>query len=371
MFEHRELAAPIGLDLDGTRVRVRNRQHFRDLSWLAAEWVVGSESGERTVATELPALAPGDSALVAVPEIVEDGEVFLTLRVTTRGDEPWAPAGTTVCLPQVRLRDEPSALPAPTAGAAVELDDEGLLVHPLLASPPVLSLWRAPTDNDRLGGHGARWVEQGLPALTRKLVDVVREDGRVVVRAEYHAASAVVLHEQVVRRAGDGLLVEESVVLPDALDDVARVGTAWETVDGFDELEWLGQGPWETYPDRCAGGPVGHHRARVDDLFTPYGRPQESGGRHGVRRFALVGGGRRLEVRLDEPRQVSVTRHRAAALAAAMHHDELVPLSRCVVHIDAAHRGLGTASCGPDTLPRYLIRPGTYRWRWHLVSRQG
>ena len=29
-----------------------------------------------------------------------------------------------------------------------------------------------------------------------------------------------------------------------------------------------------------------------------------------------------------------------------------------VVHLDAAHRGLGTASCGPDTLPEYLVGPG-------------
>lgn len=367
MFEHRELAAPIGVEAAGGQVRVRNRQHFRDLSWLATEWVVASESGERTVAVDLPAIAPGDSALVDLPDVSGEGEVFLTLRATTRGDEPWAPAGTTVCLPQLRLRGEPRPLPGPVATASVEIDADGLLVHPLLASAPVLSLWRAPTDNDRLAGLAHRWVEQGLPSLTRKVVDVVREADRVTVKAEYHATTAVVLHEQVVRPAGDGLLIEESVVLPAALDDVARVGSVWEAADGFDELEWFGQGPWETYPDRCAGGPVGHHRAAVDTLFTPYARPQESGGRHDVRRFALAGGGRRLTVLLDGPRQVSVTRYRAADLAAATHHDELVPRQRCVVHIDAAHRGLGTASCGPDTLSRYLVRPGTHTWRWLLT----
>ena len=28
--------------------------------------------------------------------------------------------------------------------------------------------------------------------------------------------------------------------------------------------------------------------------------------------------------------------------------------------------GLGTASCGPDTLPEYLVGPGEYRWSWSL-----
>lgn len=63
---------------------------------------------------------------------------------------------------------------------------------------------------------------------------------------------------------------------------------------------------------------------------------------------------------------MSATRHRAADLADAGHHDELVPLSRCVVHLDAVRRGLGTASCGPDTLPAYRVPTGVHRWSWIL-----
>jgi beta-galactosidase len=76
--------------------------------------------------------------------------------------------------------------------------------------------------------------------------------------------------------------------------------------------------------------------------------------------------GNGLRITLDRPRQVNVSRFRAADLAAAAHHGELVPRSVAVVHLDAAHRGLGTASCGPDTLPQYLVGPGTYRWSWTL-----
>ena len=54
-------------------------------------------------------------------------------------------------------------------------------------------------------------------------------------------------------------------------------------------------------------------------------------------------------------------------LAAASHDVELVPRREITVHVDAAHRGLGTASCGPDTLPQYLVGPGTYRWRWSII----
>jgi beta-galactosidase len=69
---------------------------------------------------------------------------------------------------------------------------------------------------------------------------------------------------------------------------------------------------------------------------------------------------------MDAPRQVSATHFRASDLAAATHDVELTPRPETVVQLDAAHRGLGTASCGPDTLPEYLVGPGTYRWSWTL-----
>jgi beta-galactosidase len=75
-----------------------------------------------------------------------------------------------------------------------------------------------------------------------------------------------------------------------------------------------------------------------------------------------------LRIGTDEPRQVSVSHYRAEVLAGARHHGDLVASENTIVHIDAAHRGLGTASCGPDTLPKYRLGPGTYRWSWTLSA---
>jgi beta-galactosidase len=68
---------------------------------------------------------------------------------------------------------------------------------------------------------------------------------------------------------------------------------------------------------------------------------------------------------------VSALHVRAADLDAATHDVELRPRAETVVHLDAAHRGLGTASCGPDTLEPYVLRPGTYRWTWTLSTDDG
>jgi len=39
-----------------------------------------------------------------------------------------------------------------------------------------------------------------------------------------------------------------------------------------------------------------------------------------------------------------------------------------VVTLDVAHRGVGTASCGPDTLAKYRIKPGVYKWSWTALN---
>ncbi|MGW6789012.1 glycoside hydrolase family 2 TIM barrel-domain containing protein [Streptomyces chartreusis] len=370
MYEHREISAPLRIEcFRHEGIVLGNHQHFRGLDWLAGEWRLDLADGTTlTAPAVLPTLCPGETAAVPLPfEVPRDGgEAWLTLRVTVAEDQPWAPRGTVVCVPQVRLRG-PAVAEVPPVEGRIEVDGEGLLVHPLLTAAPTLSLWRAPTDNDELGGMARRWRSWGLDTLVRKAVSVSEDSGRVTVEAEYAGTTGVVRHRQVLTPVEGGVRVEEEAELPEAFDDVARVGTVFETVAGLDLLDWFGQGPWESYPDRSAGAPVGHHSVPVEELFTPYLRPQESGGRHGVRRFTLSApDATGLAVALDEPRQISVTRYRAEDLASAGHHDELVPRPGCVVHIDAAHRGLGTASCGPDTSPSYLVAPGVHRWSWTL-----
>ncbi|WP_426567947.1 glycoside hydrolase family 2 TIM barrel-domain containing protein [Streptomyces canus] len=371
LYEHRELAAPVRLRcFRHEGLVLANHQHFRGLEWLAAEWELSlADGGTLTAPAELPSLRPGETAVVPLPfELPADGgEAWLTLRVTTAEDLPWAPRGTEVCAPQLRLRAAVPAKEEPAVAAAVEVDGDGLLVHPLLTAAPTLSLWRAPTDNDELGGIATRWRSWGLDALVRRPLSVHRDGVSVTVVAEYAGPTGVVRHRQVLTPVEGGLRIDEEAELPEEFDDVARVGSVFATVAGLDLLEWFGQGPWESYPDRSAGAPVGHHSLPVDALFTPYLRPQESGGRHGVRRFTLTApDATGLAVTLDEPRQVSVTRYRAEDLTAVAHHDELVPRDGCVVHLDAAHRGLGTASCGPDTFVSYLVAPGVHRWSWTL-----
>jgi beta-galactosidase len=391
LWEHKQLAAPVRVTatpdaLRTGRLELHNRQDVRDLGWLRAAYeltVDGNRVGGGPL--DLPSVPPGGRGTVVLPDwnppTHEAGtERWLTVRFVSAADEPWAPAGFDVCWAQLPL-DEPAslaqigaerlaALATPQAAGTIDVDEDGLLVHPLLVAPPTLALWRAPTDNDRIGGMAARWRAWGLDRLTRSLTSIERHAAATVVRAEYGTAAGVVVgHVQRLRPlTGGGVLVEEEASIPAELADLARVGSVFEIAAGLEQLEWFGTGPHETYPDRRRGGAVGRWRSTVAAQYVPYVRPQEHGGHADVRWLWLGdGAGRGVTIVLDRPRQVSVTHFRAADLASATHDIELVPRSQTIVHLDAAHRGLGTASCGPDTLPAYLVGPGTYRWSWALL----
>ena len=73
-----------------------------------------------------------------------------------------------------------------------------------------------------------------------------------------------------------------------------------------------------------------------------------------------------LRVDLERPSQVSIQHQRDADLATATHNVDVAARAETIVHLDAAQRGVGTASCGPDTLPHYLLGPGRYQWSWTL-----
>lgn len=251
----------------------------------------------------------------------------------------------------------------------VDVDGYGLLRHPLLASAPRLALWRAPTDNDRIAGLGKRWAELGLDRLTREDVQVAVDGPRTIVRQVVRTGAGIAVnHEQVLTALADGAIqVDETAEIPAALDDLPRVGSVLELVADLEGLAWFGTGPVETYPDRKRGGAVGRWESTVSDQLVPYVRPQENGGHADVRWLELRDGvGTGVRITLDVPRQVSVTHIPAPALAVATHDVDVQPVAEAVVHLDAAHRGVGTASCGPDTIDRYKLRPGVYRWSWTL-----
>lgn len=385
LWEHRSIALPVRVtasaaDLRAGVVEVENRADFLDLDQLTAKWTVVDEGGTRASGdVPLPAVRPGGRARVQlhgwVP--VEDGapESWLTLAFRTARDAAWAPAGFGVGETQLQLSPGFRWLGAANGRPdATLVAADGSLRLPGLAAGPDLALWRAPTDNDRIAGLAAAWEALGVDRLERRLVGIEAAEDGIIVRLAWRTATGLdIAHVQRVGRVPDGgVLVAESVEIPAELADLARVGTVLELEAGHDDLTWYGRGPVETYPDRRRAGTIGRWASTVAAQHVPYVRPQENGGHADVRWLELRrADGAGVRIQLDRPRQVSATRCRAADLAAATHREELRQRAETVVQIDAIHRGLGTASCGPDTLPAYLVPTGPHAWAWSYTPIRG
>jgi beta-galactosidase len=372
MWEHRALAAPVTVERAGTRLRVTNRQDFRDLSWLRARVELAVDGAVRAgAALTLPELGPGESALVAWPvkrpRSAVDEESIASVVLTVGREQPWAPRGSEIARVQVLLppgRERPGAQPERTG------DAPAALVAACTPDGVTPAFWRAPTDNDGLKLAElqelkplGRWRAAGLDALV-----ATTSGSPSRLRRELRGADPDVVitqRERWTRLDGGAVVVTEDVRIPDGVDDVPRVGLRWDLPGELDHVTWYGRGPVESYPDRRRGAYLGRFTQTVAEQYVPYVMPQEHGG-HADTRWGVVhaADGWGLLVTAAEPFQWNVSMFTPEQLTAATHAEDLEPSGGTTMHLDARHRGLGTLSCGPDTLPEYRIGPGRYRFTW-------
>ncbi|WP_304188289.1 beta-galactosidase small subunit, partial [Phenylobacterium aquaticum] len=139
-----------------------------------------------------------------------------------------------------------------------------------------------------------------------------------------------------------------------------RLGVTLTLPTGFEDLAWFGKGPRETYVDRDRAAWVGRVAGTVSDQYVDYVLPQEHGNKTGLRWMELATPETAVRFVVAGQCEGSATRFAPEDLFAARHTTDLVARAEVRVNLDVRQRGLGTASCGPDTLERYRIGAGTY-----------
>jgi len=324
-------------------LEVTNEHAVVDLSWLRPTWVVEVDGTEVASGEHAPLdLAAGATAAIRLPlpelpPLVSGQRAHLTLTFRSTADLSWAPAGHVVAWEQFEIASAPGPTVAPGPIRARTLD----------SLDPSLALWRAPIDNETFGPrHAARWDELGL-----------RDPAALGIAMRTDVAAA------------DGALsVTHAVAVPATLEDIPRVGVRLDIGAGVDAVEWLGAGPHECYSDRRASARIGRWTTAVDDWPVPYVHPQASGNRVGVRWLRLLAADGTPLLTIDhlDDLQVTVSRWTDAELADAAHLEDLPRRDSCWVWIDAAHRGVGSGACGPDTTAAHRVGPGHHRWSYRL-----
>jgi beta-galactosidase len=268
---------------------------------------------------DIPLEQTKEVTLPIQPVAVEPGaECFLDLSFVLRDDQPWAPAGFEVAWEQFKLPVETPALTADVAqmppikltdqADVIRADDKDFSVvfdrtsgfltsmkyksTELVAQPLAPYFWRAPTDNDR-GNHMDRrcamwrtamegWKVVGIDAKQVSAQEVqVDVTGRIeAVEGDYTLQYRVY---------GDGSVVVDMTGQANAsgLGELPRFGMMMVLPKGFENLEWFGPGPQETYWDR-RDAKINLYKGVVSEQYFDYSQPQESGNKADARWIALT-----------------------------------------------------------------------------------
>lgn len=393
-------------DLSSGLVRIENRfDHLRLDEAVEIHWQVRADGRVlQEGRIETPALEPRQRTLVRIPYELpkpEPGtEYWLVLKYKLSRDLPWTSRGFEVGWSQFKLplkAPEPPPLKVaemPTlaleeseasvrvagrnfqlffdkASCSFTLSFEGRVV---VEGFNPLEVWRAPTDNDE-GGWMARkaalWREAGLNRVSH----------RVLWARAYLALPQMAIIEAGVRteapdtklgftsmlRAtmyGNGDVRLAIDVKPDELlPPLPRAGFTLRLPKDFSKVVYYGCGPHENYVDRKFGAMVDIHETTVDEMLVPYLKPQENGNRCDVRWVALRDGeGYGLLAIAANLMEFSAHRCTPHDLEAAKHPHEIKRRDEIYLHLDYMQRGLGGASCGPDTLPKYELYPKPFHF---------
>ncbi len=403
LLEYKQVLMPVHVEpVDAAKgeLKLTNRYDFATLDRLTMHWAVEVEGKTVSEGTmPAPAVAPRESQTITLPGYAlpdVQGEALLLVRFTLTQATCWAEAGHEVGWHQHALPGQPAKVEA-GGGTAPGVDVRGTdtvitcgdsritfdRLHgriarwecggkPIMFDGPRLTIWRAPIDNERMGTGRKRseqWKNLGLNIMQHRVDDCRVTASGQAVRIEVDAAVAPPGQQQAIDCrylydiTGDGRV--RLTVKGDFRGEwpqwIPRLGVEATLPGALEEVEWLGRGPGECYRDSDHAARIGRWQMNVDDLFTNYVYPQDNGNRTDTRWVTLrEDSGLGLRATADPTINFSAHRFTTADLEAAAHQHELAPRDTITLHLDRAHHGLGSASCGPGPMEPYQLKPGPF-----------
>jgi len=237
---------------------------------------------------------------------------------------------------------------------------------------PRLNAFRAPIDNDHLRRS---WYQAGLNDLKFKLISSeVREQNEQFIEVEivgeyYNNTGQKLFDVQTCYSIfGDGAILVDNDIRPDnSLPVLPRIGFTMHLPKKYENVTWLGRGPYENYPDRYTASSIGMYNSTVTEQFTNYVRPQSNGNKEDISWVALLNDSGNGLLAVSEDRMAFTALHYTENdLDKAKHINELNPRENVVLTLDYKKLGLGNASCGPACLPQYSFEPHPIKFSYSL-----
>ena len=384
-------------DKNGNEVTVslKNTYNFTSLADFDLRWetvkdgyVVGADS------MQLADVAPYDSVSLTLPlsgadlkKASKNGEeVMINLTVRQRKATVWAGAGHEVAqkqfeltsragLPELRINARVPRLAVKKEGQSLTVGN-GFVDAAFDTTTGRMTALRLNGLDVIYGGEGFifdnhRWIENDRFEKTENGLEptgtceaVEEASGNVVVKT---VRKGSLCDTEITYVFYPGGVMDMDVKLTPKTADLRRTGLVCSVNAGLNNVDYYAYGPWENYNDRHAGCMVGRYRTTVEDMVVPYVKPQSMGNREGLRELKLTNcQGRGVSIQTEGGVSFSALRYTDADLMKANHLWELQERPCIILHLDALVRGLGNASCGPETMLKYKIpqMPFSYKLRF-------
>ena len=166
----------------------------------------------------------------------------------------------------------------------------------------------------------------------------------------------------------NGIMDMDVTITPQA-KDLRRAGLVASINPGLRNVNYYAYGPWENYNDRKENCMVGRYQTTVDNMVVYYQKPQTMGGREGLRELTLTNDkGRGICIETQGDVSFSALPYTDMKLSATKHMWELKKDAFITLHLDAKYRGVGNASCGPDTMEKYKIIEDNYNFKLRISA---
>lgn len=394
------------IDAEKGIIEIKNKFLFTNLSEFELYWCQCSDKGVFRDGVIDLALEPGAKTVVDLElNRVTSTECYLNLEFRTKENTDWCDAGHIVAEEQFvinefvntydELEEDAELIVADTYGSLrVITEDVNIRFErrernqlssikiggeELLAAPVRLNFWRALTDNDRGTRASSRlgcWREAGdTPGIYNntkfsiegyKILDggkkVIVTCGAAVCTQPESTASIIYTI------TSKGIEIDLQFFPDDSLPEIPEVSMLFELPGDFENITYLGEGPYENYIDRRNGTKIGVYTTTVTDMYTDYLKPQECGNRTGVRYATLVGDKKTFTLIAEPVMEFNAGHYLPLELENAWHKKELPASSRTVVRAIARQQGVGGYdSWGAKCNDKYLNKTDrTYRLKFQI-----
>ncbi len=400
------------VDLEKGIYEIKNWFSFTSLSELEGSYTIyTNEKRLQSNSINLSAM-PGESQRITIsipkPAKDKDGnnlskpneEYFILFSFKTKNDKPFLPRGTEIAYDcfkldvatnnaepldnvlDVKMSESDDNLVLFNDNFSFTIDKtQGLPVSFVYKGEELLSgdikpnYWRAPTLNDDVDGNGRRrWESAGLDNLSIKPVNFVVKrinESLIAVMIELEMTDVdgnrVLTTNQLYEINGNAdVVVTNNVNMSNAVTTLPKIGMQLRMPLSYENVTYFGKDA-ETYPDRNAAGKMGIYSVKCNDMFELHEEPQDNGNRSDVRWAAFTNvDGNGLFVGSDDIFNFSVYPYTDEALTKAERINQLDKSNFFTVNIDYKQAGLGTATCGPGVLDKYLIKNDVYQYSVRL-----